>query len=198
MYKVFVDDKPIIITSSLKKKVNYLTYPLNSIVIEDVIYKLKDQKIKGIILYTKEIEKDWGVFLKNFKVIPAAGGLVVNSKKEILFIYRNGIWDLPKGWIDKDETSETAAIREVEEECGVFKLQIIKPITTTYHIYFQNGINLKQTHWYLMTTNYAKDLIPQIEEGITKVVFKNEVEIKKALKNTYANIKLVYDTYKEG
>jgi len=130
-------------------------------------------------------------------VISAAGGLVVNPKKEILFIFRNGIWDLPKGWIEKGETIESTATREVEEECGVFNLKIIKPLATTYHIYYQEGMNLKKTYWFLMSSDSNKELVPQIEEGITEVVFKNERDTEEALKNSYGNIKLVYDTFKE-
>ena len=130
-------------------------------------------------------------------VISAAGGLVVNPKKEILFIFRNGVWDLPKGWIEKGETIESAATREVEEECGVFNLKIIKSLVTTYHIYYQEGMNLKKTYWFLMSSDSNKELVPQIEEGITEVVFKNERDTEEALKNSYGNIKLVHDTFKE-
>ena len=115
----------------------------------------------------------------------------------MLFIYRNNVWDLPKGRIEKGESVETAAVREVEEECGIFNLTIIKKLITTYHIYYQNGNKLKETYWFLMSSNYDKELIPQLEEGITKVIFKNEADSKVALKNSYGNIKLVYDTYKE-
>ena len=198
MYKVFVNDTPIIITSSSKKENNFPIYHLKNIIVEDFIYKIQHEKLKGITLYAEELEKEWVFFLKKFKVIPAAGGLVLNPKKEILFIYRNNVWDLPKGWIEKGETIETAAIREVEEECGIFNLKLIKPLVTTYHIYFHKGMNLKQTYWFLMTSDYQKELIPQIEEGITQVAFKNEAETEEVLKNTYENIKLVYDTYKEG
>ena len=62
---------------------------------------------------------------------------------------------------------ETAAIREVEEECGVFNLEIVKKLITTYHIYYQNGMKLKKTHWFLMHSDYNKELVPQLEEGIT-------------------------------
>lgn len=196
MYKVFVNDKPIIVTSSSKKENDFLVYLLKNCVIEEIIYKLKEEKINGIILYTDDLEKDWVFFLESFKVIPAAGGLVLNPKKEVLFIYRNSIWDLPKGRIEKGESIKTAAIREVEEECGIFNLTIIKKLTTTYHIYFQNGMKLKETHWFLMNSNYNKELTPQLEEGITEVVFKNEELTKEALKNSYENIKLVYDIYK--
>ena len=198
MYKVFVNDTPIILTSSLKKENNFPTYNFKDIVVDKIIQQLQNKEALGITLYSSNLEKDWKNFISFMTVIPAAGGLVLNSKKEILFIYRNNVWDLPKGWIEKNETIETAAIREVEEECGIFDLTITKKLLTTYHIYFHKGIKLKETHWFLMTSNYDKELIPQLEEGITKVCFKNVFKTDEALKNTYANIKLVYDTYKEG
>jgi hypothetical protein len=197
MYKVFVNDSPIIITSSSKNENNYPVFLYEDIIFDEILYKLKNENISGIVLYSSDLEKDWINFTQNLKVIPAAGGLVLNAKKEILFIYRNGTWDLPKGHIEKGESIKTAAIREVEEECGVFNLSIVKKLTTTYHIYHQNGIKLKETHWFLMTSDYDSKLTPQLEEGITEVCFKNETETQIALLNTYANIKIVYDTYKE-
>ena len=68
-------------------------------------------------------------------VVVAGGGKVYNSKKEVLFIHRNGKWDLPKGKAEKKEDMETTAIREVEEECAVNGLEILKPLKDTFHIY---------------------------------------------------------------
>jgi 8-oxo-dGTP pyrophosphatase MutT (NUDIX family) len=195
MYTVFVNDKPIIITSSQKKENNYPVYFLKNSVTEEIIHKLKNKKIKGVNLYTPDLENDWHSFLKTFHTVSAAGGLVLNTKKEILFIYRSKKWDLPKGRIEEGETIEETAIREVEEECGIFNLKLIKPLLTTYHVYFQNGLKLKETFWFLMTSNYEGELIPQLEEGITQVLFKNEEEVRKALQNSYKNIELVYDRY---
>ena len=121
-----------------------------------------------------------------------------NNKNDILFIYRNNIWDLPKGRIEKNESIETAAIREVEEECSIFNLTIEKQLIRTYHIYFQNKNKLKLTYWFLMNSNYNKPLIPQIEEGLTKVEFIKEKSIDTILKESYANIRLVYDYYKDN
>ena len=196
MYKVFVNDKPIIITSSLKKENKFPIYNFKNIVFDEILNQLNNQEVTGIVLFSSNLEDDWQAFLKNMKVIPAAGGLVVNSKKEVLFIFRNNFWDLPKGKIEKGESIETAGIREVEEECGIFNLSIKRKLMTTYHIYFYKGIKLKETHWFLMTSDFDGQLIPQTEEGITDVGFKNEKEIEEALKNTFANIKLVYNTYK--
>ena len=197
MYKVFVNDKPIIITSSSQKVNNFPVYLFKDIVIDELLYKLNNEPIRGITLYSSDIENDWKKFKTYFKVVPAAGGLVTNSKNEYLFIYRNDIWDLPKGRIEKGESIEVAAIREVEEECGVYNLNIQGKIVTTYHVFFREKLRLKETHWFFMKTDYSGELKPQLEEGITEVVFKNENDTIDALKNTYANIKLVFDCFKE-
>ena len=198
MYKVFVNEKPIIITSSSQKENNFPVYILKNIVLDEIIHKLRNEIIDGVYLYTPDLESGWNYFLTQIKVVPAAGGLVKNNKNDILFIYRNNIWDLPKGRIEKNESIETAAIREVEEECSIFNLIIEKQLITTYHIYFQNKNKLKLTYWFLMNSNYDKPLIPQIEEGITKVEFIKEESIDTILKESYANIRLVYDYYKDN
>ena len=41
------------------------------------------------------------------------------------------------------------------------------------------------------------NLVPQKEEGIEKVVWKDEQEIKLALKNTYANIRRLIENVNE-
>jgi len=195
MYVVFVNDKPIIVTSSQKKENNYPVYILKNSVVEEIIHKFKNKDIKGVNLYTPDLESGWKDFLKSFHTVSAAGGLVLNPNKEILFIFRSEKWDLPKGRIESGESIEEAAIREVEEECGIFNLKLVKPLITTYHTYFQDGLKLKETFWFLMTSDSEETLVPQLEEGITIAVFKNQTAITKALQNSYKNIELVYDTY---
>ena len=91
------------------------------------------------------------------------------------------------------ESIEECAVREVEEECGIDSLTITNPLETTYHIFERKGKTiLKVTYWYLMNTSYNKELTPQTEEGIVDVTFKNEIEVKEALKNSYENIKLLF------
>lgn len=198
MYKVFVNDKPIILTDSLKKNNNYRVYIFKDIVVDEILHKLKRGNSTGINLFCANLERDWKTFKKHFKVVSAAGGLVLNPNREILFIQRLGIWDLPKGRIETGETIEETAVREVEEECGVNGLIIINPLITTYHLFFMDDImQLKITHWFLMETNFQEKLTPQLEEGITKVEFKNETQVNDSMQNTYANIKLVLDSYKQ-
>ena len=68
-------------------------------------------------------------------MVEAAGGLVFNKDGDILMIFRNGKWDLPKGKLEIGESIEECAIREVEEECGISGLIIEKKIKDTYNIY---------------------------------------------------------------
>ena len=123
----------------------------------------------------------------------AGGGLVYNAKKEVLFIFRNGKWDLPKGGIDKGEAIEDTAIREVEEETGVGNLIVTEKLQKTYHIFKRNGrFKLKITHWFEMQSTFEGIPEGQAEEGIEKVAWLNPEQIKEALKNSYENIKLLF------
>ena len=108
-----------------------------------------------------------------------------------MFIYRLGKWDLPKGKIEIGEEVEKAALREIEEECGVNKLTINKSLNDTFHIYkFHGKTILKQTYWYDVRTTYQGELVPQLEEDITKVEWLIDDEINtKVMGNTYASIK---------
>ena len=196
MYKVFVNDKPIIFTTSIKNEDNYPVYIYKNESIEELIYKLKIGDLKGVYLFSNNLAETWKAFKIKFKVIVAGGGLVLNNHNDVLFIYRGNKWDLPKGRIEEGEEIEETAIREVEEECGIENLTIKRKLLVTYHLFAQqNQYRLKETHWYLMHSDYEGILTPQLEEGITDVAFKNGKEIKKALKNTYENIQLVYESY---
>ncbi|WP_417800961.1 NUDIX hydrolase [Tenacibaculum sp.] len=196
MYKVFVNDKPIIFTTSLKNEEDFSVYIYKNTIIEELIYKLKVGKLNGVYIYSNNLMEDWKDFKIKFKIITAAGGLVLNESKKVLFIYRGNKWDLPKGRVEEGENLMETAIREVEEECGIEKLIISRELLITYHLFMQqNEYRLKETHWYLMFSNYEGSLTPQLEEGITKAEFKAEEETNKALQNTFANIIMVYKSY---
>lgn len=130
---------------------------------------------------------DW--YSSMYKVVEAAGGLVKNAKAEFLFILRHGKWDLPKGKIEKGETVERAAVREVEEECGIGKLKIIKQLPPTYHTYELKGQQiLKPSYWFEMSSNDTSNLVPQTEEGITDVRWLKLNDLEMVRNNTYESI----------
>ena len=125
---------------------------------------------------------------ETFRMAPAAGGIIVKDGK-IVTIVRKGIPDLPKGHIEKGETPEVAALREVEEETGIGNLKIVKELPSTWHCYFEHEAwSLKRTYWYLMSTTDIVQPKPQTEEGITEIKLIGNEEIEDFLKNTFRNI----------
>ena len=196
MYKVFINDKPIILTSSFQNEETFSVQLFKRTVVDEVIYRLKNENIEGIVLHCDNLEQDWDNFKNNFKVVFAGGGLVTHENQYILFFSRNDKWDLPNGRLEERESIDTTAIREVEEECGIKDLQIKQKLITTWHIYYQNQYCLKETHWFLMDSNYKGELKPQVEEGITAVKFISNSDIHSVLSNSYSNIKLTYKAFK--
>lgn len=130
-----------------------------------------------------------GVFrqlTEQFKLIRAAGGFVKNGKGKFLFIFRLGKWDLPKGKVDEGEKMAEAAVREVEEECGIEIDYRGMHLTTTYHLYQLKGsLVLKKTKWFEMGVNGSPKLTPQKEEDITKAAWLGSEDFDKVRKNTY-------------
>jgi len=122
-------------------------------------------------------EKSFQDFSNRFTLVQAAGGLVKNNADEYLFIFRRGRWDLPKGKKDRDETPEETALREVQEECGLQDLQIIRALPSTYHSFPEKGKNiLKHTRWFLMQTGQT-EIILQYEEDIEDYRWLKKKEI---------------------
>ena len=125
---------------------------------------------------------------ETFRMAPAAGGVVVKDGK-FVSIVRHGIPDLPKGHIEKGETPEIAALREVEEETGIGKLHIVKELPSTWHCYLEHEEwRLKRTYWYLMESEDAIQPKPQTEEGITEIKLVGNEEVEDFLKNTFRSI----------
>lgn len=190
MYKVFVNDKPIVLTTLKEEETYFKNYKLKTVNISKVIKKLNNTGLQEVRLIHKNENKLLKKFLKKLPNVIAGGGKVFNDHGEILFIYRNDKWDLPKGKAEGKEKIEHTAIREVEEETGVTGLEIVKPLETTYHIFKRNGrYRIKITYWFEMKTSFSGELFPQVKEGITKVKWLNEKKTQKAIKNSYANIK---------
>jgi ADP-ribose pyrophosphatase YjhB (NUDIX family) len=193
MYKVFVNDCLIILTENKNISTHLTKINFEEVNISELISDLFNNKKIGICLICSNLKFCWKQFSTHFKIQKAAGGKVLNAKNETLFIERFNKWDLPKGKLEKFETIENCAIREVQEECGIDSLIIENQLETTYHIFERNGAHiLKITYWFKMKTDFIGNLTPQIEEGVQQALFKNEKETSEALKNTYENIKLLF------
>jgi 8-oxo-dGTP pyrophosphatase MutT (NUDIX family) len=149
-----------------------------------------DDKIKEVFWVNNDVAVLLRFFQSMFHVIEAAGGVVKNKKQEYLCIFRNGKWDLPKGKIERGEKIEDAAIREVEEECGVSQLTIKKKLPSTFHTYYmEEKPVLKRTYWFEMLCDDDSELTPQIEEGITDVRWIKKVDMNLVLDNTFTSVK---------
>lgn len=193
MYKIFVNEKKLLISKhseELEKNLEYESFTTLEIALD----LLENTSVKELNVFGENIDEIWQEFQKLFRIIEAAGGLVNNPKGEILFIKRLGKWDLPKGKMEKGESREESAIREIEEETGLVDVELAEFINTTYHIYIErNGDKiLKCTHWFEMNFDGEDTSKPQIEEGITEVAWKNTTQIEdEVFPSTFQNIKLI-------
>lgn len=146
-------------------------------------------------------KKIWDNFCEKLTKILAAGGLLNNSKSEILFINRFGRWDLPKGKVEDGESIEQAAVREVEEECGLRNVKIKRQLNSTFHLYFSPYINsednlvLKETSWFEMVYNGNEEPTPQTSEHIEKVRWFAKNDLKEVYDTTYNNLIELLDNY---
>ncbi|MFN8712798.1 MAG: NUDIX domain-containing protein [Bacteroidota bacterium] len=201
MYKVFINNRPLTLASEpfggdFELGTLYLRYDSPPLLRELIIQAhTNGEAFPAVLLTHTDADKLLSDFEASCEMIEAAGGRVTNSKGKLLMIFRSGKWDLPKGKIDPGETPEIAAVREVEEECGISGLKITKPLNITWHTYMYNGVPvIKKTYWFAMETADRRKLIPQTNEGITDAVWLDDVGVYKALKNTFRSVAEVINT----
>ena len=147
----------------------------------------------------EDADRFFAEFASQFVPIEAGGGLVASPRGEVLMIFRNGRWDLPKGKLEPGEEIAQCAVREVEEECGIAGLELGKLLTRTYHLYELRGKwILKRTTWYAMANDGAGELVPQAEEGITDIRWIAPDNLHFYVENTYPTIREVFAAAKKG
>ena len=192
MLQIFYKEKPIIISDKKSDLKNSLIIDPKLVENLDLPKLLTKKKINSIGVFSNEFEVIINIFKKKFPEVIAAGGKVINNKSEILFIYRNKKWDLPKGKAEKNEIISETALREVEEETGIKNLSIIKPLEKTYHIFKRGGkYYLKTTYWFEMKSDFNGKFKPQKKEGITRVEWIGIENLSSILPKSYANIRLL-------
>ena len=196
--KIYFGDKPVFLCDEIDKELNEILHHPDAVFVDEIssqaiksmLHEIKKEEFHAGVLWNADLEKLKKAFFKNFTLIEAAGGIVQNDNKEILFIFRRGKWDLPKGKVEKGEKLEDCALREVMEETGIKGLHLKKKTGETYHAYDEFGKHfLKTSHWFYMTCPAKQQLTPQREEDITDIKWVKTMNIKDPLKNTYSTIK---------
>ena len=192
MLQIFYKEKPIIISNNKTDLNNSLIVDLELLENIDIIKLLNKKNINSIGILTENQKSILSVFMNKFPEITAAGGKVINQNSEILFIYRNKKWDLPKGKAEKNESISQTALREVIEETGIKNLSIIKPLEKTYHIFKRrNNHYLKSTYWFEMYSDYKGKFKPQKKEGISRVEWIPVENLELILTKCYSNIRFL-------
>jgi 8-oxo-dGTP pyrophosphatase MutT (NUDIX family) len=217
--KIFINDKPVelLSPSALSASKNFecvyenpkdlphytglhddvlIVEPSKEIIVR-LLYVLRTRKLKDLdsVTLVSTNKKELQTFIKSrFEIIKAAGGIVTKTDK-VLFIYRLGKWDFPKGKFEKKESPSECAIREVQEECGI-EVKLKAPICKTRHTYTQNRKSiLKKTYWYTMECLSDNGMTPQIEEGIAEIRWMSHQEAKTALINSYPSMRYLYKCF---
>ena len=192
-----VDQKDIVAFVHQKKQEDYcIIESFSKIDLPDLLNRIAQKRFKEIIITSTDLNLLIQTFVNCFQFIEAAGGLVINEKNEMLFIYRRGHWDLPKGKLEPNENIEDCAQREIIEETGLSNILLINKITDTYHIYQENEKKvLKKSHWFMFKGDSQQLTIPQLEEDILEAKWFKANELEIPLSNTYSNINWVIDCY---
>lgn len=203
-YKVFLNEKRIRFSSPAK-----ITFAKKALVSsaftreEEVLAfldRLQQSEYTEAVIEHADPEKAFQFFRLALLNIEAAGGIVKRNDR-ILFILRNGKWDLPKGKIDKGESAAEAALREVEEECGITGHSIVEVLPATFHIYqspyreTKGKWVFKPTYWFEMAYEGESEGRPEANEGITEVRWFHPAELDEVLGNTYENLKELIQQY---
>ena len=102
----------------------------------------------------------------------SAGGVVVRPSAhgpEVVLISDGRYWGLPKGIVERGETPQDAALREVAEETGIDRatLGIAAELQASEYVYRRRDTGrliFKRVHQYLMSAPAEAPLHPQESE----------------------------------
>jgi len=198
MYKVFFNERIVLLTDDFIRnfQMRYgLFYKYRNVgELKELLGSYHDLKqIDTLFIYHHDLDQLRERFKSCFELVYAAGGLIRNKDGHFLVMKRRGKWDLPKGKVNKNETIEAAAVREVTEETGLFGIAITDPMLSTYHTYYIEAKPvLKRTSWFAMLYLGDDDPIPELEEDITEIKWVRKDELRSITGNTYMAIMDVY------
>ena len=154
---------------------------------------------EGLVLFGTDAEEVWDRFRGLYVFVQAAGGCVTDERRRLLVIHRLGVWDLPKGKVDPGEAVDAGALREVREECGLQRVELVKRLCETWHTYERKGHqHLKRTDWYLMRGTNTEPLIAQTVEDISEVRWMDAAEVAAMKATTYPSLRKVLSAWESA
>lgn len=195
--KIYFNEKPLFLTDVITPEIEPFAHHDDAVLIDEfshgginsMIHEMRQEKVHAGIYLHNNVEELKKALWKKFILIKAGGGLVINEANELLFIFRRGKWDLPKGKLDDGETIEECAVREIQEETGLQQVELKKHLVTTWHTYDESGHHiLKETAWYLLSASKKQALTPQTVEQITQIEWGSPDNIEKYVSNTFPAI----------
>ena len=196
-YKIYFKDKPLFLTESLEPEIIPFSHHDDAVLLDELstqgihtaLHEIKQEKVHALIYQHTPLEELKKAVWNKFTIIQAAGGLVMDEEGKVMMMFRRNKWDLPKGKVDEGENIQSAAIREVQEETGIEKVECKELLLITYHTYEDWGHPvLKETYWYLMKADSWQPLKPQAEEDITEVGFYGKDQLLQFCQNTFPSI----------
>jgi 8-oxo-dGTP pyrophosphatase MutT (NUDIX family) len=195
--KIYFKNKPLFLCDAIDKTIEPFIHHDDAVFIDEldahtiktIIHEMQQPQIHAGVFFHADLEELKKAFFKKFTLIQAAGGLVTNEQDEVLMIFRRGMWDLPKGKLDKGEKLEECAVREVEEETGLVNIELLSPLIITYHTYHEGSkFILKESHWYKMKVSGEQKLVPQTEEDIHEIKWVDKKELKQYMKKSFPSV----------
>ena len=202
--KIYFGEKPVYLCDEITQELNAILHHPDAVFVDEIsipaikslLHEIKKAEFHAGVLWNPDLKKLKDAFFRNFILVEAAGGIVQNSNKEFLFIFRLEKWDLPKGKLDKGETLEVCALREITEETGIQFLKLKKKIGETYHVYVEFGKHfLKVSHWYYITCPDDQVPVPQTNEHITEAKWIKPKHISEPMKNTYGSVRDIFNKF---
>ena len=194
MYKVFFNERIVLLTddfiTNFQLKYGLFYKYRNLVDLEELLDFYRNlSHIDTLFVFHHDIEELRMMFRSCFQQIDAAGGLVHNEEGRYLIMKRRGKWDLPKGKLNRNESIEDAAVREVTEETGLQDIEILSPLLATYHTYMMDGRPiLKRTSWFDMKYTGKDEPVPEYDEDITEIRWVKKENLINITDNTFPAI----------